>query len=179
MRPFVIGWYEVVRIHLVPRNSINCHQRVDSNCHPWSVDTVDGTPKHAIQPFNNVQAAVLAVIPAIGNASDLRVNRLTQVSAEGGRGPRMSRWMWSKRVSSVANVEMRWLCVIVLLITGTLCMTLPTFWHWYKYSAKWIYWWPNSTSLRFLCEKWMKWIKQNMMVTSWDVVLWWRRCSEL
>ena len=80
MRPFVIGWYEVVQIHLVPRSSINCRQRVDSNCHPRSVDTVDWTPKHAIQPFKNVQLAVLAVISAMGNASDQYLNRLKQVS---------------------------------------------------------------------------------------------------
>ena len=88
---------------------MNALQRLDSNCRPRSVVTVDGVPNLAIHVWTNARATVSAVLSAIGMASGHRVKRSTQVRIygqplEGGRGPTRSMCTLSNLESGVAKV---------------------------------------------------------------------------
>ena len=70
-------------------------QRVDSNCRPQSVTTVEGTPKRETHPMRNAWATASAMILWRGIASGHLVNQLTHVKryvnpCDSGRGPTRS-----------------------------------------------------------------------------------------
>ena len=85
-------------------------QSVDSNWHPRSVETVDGTPNWEIHPLKEAQATVCVVMSVIGRASGHRVKQLIQVSRlvkprEEERGPTMSRCILSNQASGMEKVD--------------------------------------------------------------------------
>ena len=99
----------MVRVRLVPNIAVMHLNNSDWNCEPRSVVTVDGAPKVDTQRLIKARATVSAVISGIGIASGQRVNRSMHVRRyllllDTGRGPTMSRWMWSKRASGLAKV---------------------------------------------------------------------------
>ena len=123
----MMAWYEVVQIYLVPRSSINCCQRLDSNCHSWSVDSLDGMPECAFQPFTNVQTGVLAVISAVGNVSGQSVNCFTLVSTGEQVGVTSRRWQRSHDVEMDAiKTNIMWYSVEVGV---TVCCCTFDHWH--------------------------------------------------
>ena len=67
--PLAIGLYEVVQMREQPNSCIRCRQSLDSNCHPISVVTDDGTPNLEIQPLIKAQTTVSAVASGMGMAS--------------------------------------------------------------------------------------------------------------
>ena len=77
--PFVIGWYDVVRVRLEPKSCISFLHSTDSNWRPRSVVAVDGVPNLDIHPLTNALATVSAVMSTIGMASGHLVNRSMQV----------------------------------------------------------------------------------------------------
>ena len=54
--------------------------RLDSNCRPRSVVTLEGTPNRAIQPLTKACATTSAVMAVIGKASGHHVNLSIHVS---------------------------------------------------------------------------------------------------
>ncbi len=58
---------------------LNCVHKLDSNCLPRSVTTVDGTPNLAIHPLVKARATHTSVMLTRGKASGHLVNRSTHV----------------------------------------------------------------------------------------------------
>ena len=67
--PFVIGWYDVVRVRIEPKSCISFLHSTDSNWRPRSVVAVDGVPNLDIHPLTNALATVSALMSNIGMAS--------------------------------------------------------------------------------------------------------------
>ena len=109
----------------IPKSWLSWLQRLDSNCLPRSVITVEGTPNLAIQPRTKALATDSAVMSIRGNASGQCVNLSMHVRRylypwEGGRGPTISTWTTSKRASGGLKDN----------IVAVVCLVTLARWHW-------------------------------------------------
>ena len=79
----------------MPSSALRSLNSLDSNCLPWSVMILSGTPKNCTQPLMNAFVQWSAVACSMGMAAGQRVNRSTMVRQywypwDGGYGPMMS-----------------------------------------------------------------------------------------
>ena len=78
--PFAMGWYAVVRVCFVPSNWVKAFHRLDSNCPPRSVVTVEGTPNRETHVCMKARATVSAE-PSVNRPSCKPVDTGQQVDA--------------------------------------------------------------------------------------------------
>ena len=107
-----MGWYAVVRMRLIPSSCESRLNSFDSNCEPLSVVIKAGTPNSATHLLMKALATVSVSILGIGIASGQRVNlsmivRIYLQSPDNGKGPTISMWMWLKRESNLAKVDLK------------------------------------------------------------------------
>lgn len=77
--PLLCGWYAVVLLLQKPQNLDSSWKSLDSNCLPWSVTMVSGTPYLHTQSRYNACATFSAVISCNGVTSIQLVHRSTIV----------------------------------------------------------------------------------------------------
>lgn len=77
--PLACGWYAVVRRCVAPHMVLSSWKSCDSNCRPWSVVILSGTPYRATHSRTRHSAIVDAVISTVGTTSIQRENRSIMV----------------------------------------------------------------------------------------------------